>query len=98
MSKRCQLTGKSVATGNNVSHAVNRTRRRFYPNLQRVSVNSETLKQDFTMRICTRALRTLEANGGLDNWLLKTSKSNLTPLALSLKKRLLRAKSTSSAA
>lgn len=92
MSKRCELTGKSVATGNNVSHAVNRTRRRFYPNLQQVSVTSEALQQSFSVRICTRALRTLEVNGGLDNWLLKTSNTKLTPLAMSLKKRLLRAK------
>ncbi|NQY82175.1 MAG: 50S ribosomal protein L28 [Alphaproteobacteria bacterium] len=92
MSRRCELTGKTVVTGNNVSHAVNRTRRRFYPNLQRISVNSETLKQDFSVRICTQALRTLEVNGGLDNWLLKTSNTKLTLLALSLKKRILRAK------
>ncbi len=92
MSKRCALTGKSVATGNNVSHAVNRTRRRFYPNLQRVTVYSEVLKQKFHLRTCTQALRTLEVNGGLDNWLLKTSNAKLTPLALSLKKRVVRAK------
>ena len=92
MSKRCELTGKSVATGNNVSHAMNRTRRRFYPNLQRATINSDILRQKFSVRICTQALRTLEVNGGLDNWLLKTSNSKLTPLSLSLKKRVVRAK------
>ena len=92
MSQRCELTGKTVATGNNVSHAMNRTRRRFCPNLQQVTVYSDILRQKFSVRICTQALRTLEVNGGLDHWLLKTSNTKLTPLALSLKKRVVRAK------
>ena len=91
MSKRCALTGKSVATGNNVSHAVNKTRRRFYPNLQRATLISDALRQRVSLKISTRALRTIEVNGGLDRWLLDTNNSKLTPEAKTLKKRIIRA-------
>lgn len=88
MSRRCQLTGKSAISGNNVSHAVNRTRRRFHPNLQNASVVSERLKRRFSLKISTRALRTIEVNGGLDNWLLKTANSKLTQTARSIKRQI----------
>ena len=88
MARRCIITGKGVQTGNNVSHANNRTRRRFLPNLQKVSLESETLGENVPMRISTNALRTIEKNGGLDSWLMGTSNAKLTPEALKLKNRI----------
>jgi large subunit ribosomal protein L28 len=69
MARRCDLTGKTVLAGNNVSHANNKTRRRFLPNLQEVSVLSDTLGS-VRLKLSTRALRTIEHNGGLDAYLL----------------------------
>ncbi|MDH5410269.1 MAG: 50S ribosomal protein L28 [Alphaproteobacteria bacterium] len=88
MARRCIITGKGVQTGNNVSHANNRTRRRFLPNLQPASLQSETLGENVKMRITANALRTIEKNGGLDSWLMGTSNAKLTPEALKLKNRI----------
>ena len=66
MSRRCQITGKGVLTGNNVSHANNKTRRRFLPNLQDVSLVSEVLGSAVRIRVSVQGLRTIEHNGGLD--------------------------------
>ncbi|MGB2509291.1 MAG: 50S ribosomal protein L28, partial [Candidatus Puniceispirillaceae bacterium] len=77
MSKRCQITGKGVMSGNNVSHANNRTRRRFLPNLQRTSMNSEILGRDVTLRVSTSAIRTVEKHGGLDAFLLQARNAEL---------------------
>jgi len=100
MSRRCQITGKGVLAGNNVSHANNRTRRRFLPNLQDASLLSDILGTAVRMRVSTRALRTIEHNGGIDAYLLGTPTSRLTEDAKALKRRLLRAqaKRTASAA
>ena len=78
MSRRCELTGKGVLSGNNVSHANNKTRRRFLPNLQITSVLSETLGREIRLRLSTRAIRTLEHNGGLDAFLMSKNNSKLT--------------------
>ena len=91
MSRRCQLTGKGVLSGNNVSHANNKTRRRFLPNLQDASVLSDVLGASVTMRLSTRAIRTVEHNGGIDAFLLGTRNSKLPPEALTLKRRIQRA-------
>jgi large subunit ribosomal protein L28 len=91
MSRRCQLTGKGVLSGNNVSHANNRSRRRFLPNLQDSSVLSDILGAAVRMRLSTRALRTIEHNGGIDAYLLGTRDAQLTVDARALKRRLLRA-------
>jgi len=91
MSRRCQITGKSVQTGNNVSHANNRTRRRFLPNLQDTSLLSDVLGVAVRMRLCTRAIRTIEQNGGIDAYLLSTPNGRLSVDAKALKRRLLRA-------
>ena len=91
MSRRCQLTGKGVLSGNNVSHANNRSRRRFLPNLQDSSVLSDILGAAVRMRLSTRAIRTIEHNGGIDAYLLGTSDARLTVDARVLKRRLLRA-------
>lgn len=88
MARRCIITGKGVQTGNNVSHANNRTRRRYLPNLQKVSLESETLGENVRMRITTAALRTIEKNGGLDAWLLGTSNAKLSAEARRLKRRI----------
>ena len=82
MSRRCQITGKGVLTGNNVSHANNHTRRRFLPNLQETSLLSDVLGTDVKLRMSTRAIRTVERNGGIDAFLLGTPDRNLPPEAL----------------
>jgi large subunit ribosomal protein L28 len=91
MSRRCQLTGKGVLTGNNVSHANNKSRRRFLPNLQDSSLLSDTLGASVSMRLSTRAIRTVEHNGGIDAFLLSTPNRKLPPEALVLKRRIARA-------
>lgn len=79
MSRKCQVTGKKVMTGNNVSHAMNKTRRRFLPNLQDTSVYSEILKRWVKIRATAAGLRTIEHKGGIDNWLQNTAKTKLDP-------------------
>lgn len=91
MARRCQITGKGVMTGNNVSHANNRTRRRFLPNLQATSLLSDTLGTMVRMRVTTSAIRTVERNGGLDAYLLKTPDRHLAPEARRLKRRIQKA-------
>ncbi|WDR04683.1 50S ribosomal protein L28 [Devosia rhodophyticola] len=88
MARRCELTGKGVMTGNNVSHALNRTRRRFLPNLVKVTLISDALSRPVKLRICTNALRTVEHRGGLDAFLLKQADADLSPLALGIKKEI----------
>jgi large subunit ribosomal protein L28 len=92
MSRRCQITGKGVLSGNNVSHANNKTRRRFLPNLQEASVLSDVLGTAVHMRLCTRAMRTIERNGGIDAFLLATPNRRLPEEALVLKRRIARAR------
>jgi len=77
MTRLCKVTGKGVQSGNNVSHAKNRTRRRFLPNLQETSFYSETLKRRIRMRVSTSAIRTVEHKGGFDAYLLGTAASKL---------------------
>jgi large subunit ribosomal protein L28 len=88
MSRRCEITGKGVLSGNNVSHANNRTRRRFLPNLQITSLLSEALGQSLRLRLSTRAIRTIEHNGGIDAYLLKTNASKLTERGQELKRKI----------
>jgi len=92
MSRRCELTGKAVMTGNNVSHANHRTRRRFLPNLCQVTLMSDVLGSQFSLRISAHALRSVEHNGGLDAYLLKARKADLSPRALKLKTNIEKAK------
>lgn len=86
MSRRCELTGKGPMVGNNVSHAKNRTRRRFLPNLNDVSLMSETLGRTFKLRISASALRTVDHRGGLDGFMAKADEAVLSPAALKIKK------------
>ena len=89
MSRLCELSGKGVMTGNNVSHAKNRTRRRFLPNLCNVSLASDKLNQTFRLKISAHALRSVEHQGGLDNYLVKAKNSCLSAKARKLKKKIL---------
>jgi large subunit ribosomal protein L28 len=90
MARRCDLTGKTVQSGNNVSHANNKTRRRFLPNLQETTLLSDVLG-NVRLRLSTRAIRTIEHNGGLDAFILSQSDRKLTGEGLTLKRRLVRA-------
>lgn len=90
MSRRCQFTGKGVQSGNNVSHANNKTRRRYLPNLQQTSLLSDILGTTIRIRLSTRALRTVEHNGGLDAFLLGTPNRDLPEEAQVLKRRITR--------
>ena len=91
MSRICELTGKGRQIGHNVSHANNKTKRVFLPNLQNVTLLSEKLERSFKFRVSTQGLRSVEHNGGLDNWLLKTSDSKLSPRALKVKREVAKA-------
>jgi len=91
MSRICELTGKSRQVGHNVSHANNKTKRVFLPNLQNVTLLSEKLDRSFKFRVSAHGLRSVEHNGGLDNWLLKTADDKLSPAALKVKRELARA-------
>jgi len=86
MARRCELTGKGVLFGRKVSHANNKSNRRFLPNLQRVSFLSEALKRTISLRLSTRAIRTIEFHGGLDAYLTTTPDRKLMTGILPLKK------------
>ena len=90
MSRRCELTGKGPMTGNNVSHANNKTKRRFLPNLSDVTLQSESLGRGFKMRITAAALRSVDHRGGLDAFLLKAKDSELSGNALKIKKEVMK--------
>ena len=91
MSRICELTGKGRQVGHNVSHANNKTKRVFLPNLQNVTLLSEKLDRSFKFRVSAHGLRSVEHNGGLDNWLLKTADDKLSPAALKVKRELAKA-------
>ena len=86
MARRCELTGKGVLVGNNVSHANNKTKRVYRPNLQAVSLASEVLGNSYVLKISMNALRSIDKNGGLDPYLLKAKSNLLSPKALRLKR------------
>jgi large subunit ribosomal protein L28 len=88
MARRCELTGKGVMSGNNVSHALNRTRRKFLPNLCNVTLMSEGLGRNVKLKVSAAALRTVEHRGGLDAFLLKAKDVELSDRALAVKKEL----------
>ncbi len=88
MSRECELTGKGVQYGNNVSHANNKTKRRFLPNLQETKLLSDTLGQQIRLKLTTHAIRSIEHNGGLDAYLAKTADKNLPAEAKRLKRRI----------
>jgi len=91
MSRRCELTGKGPMSGNNVSHAKNRTRRRFLPNLNDVTLQSEILGRGVKFRISAAALRTVDHRGGLDGFMAKAKDNELSDNALKVKKEIMKA-------
>ncbi|EEB84383.1 MULTISPECIES: 50S ribosomal protein L28 [Roseobacteraceae] len=94
MSRVCELTGKGPMTGNNVSHAKNRTRRRFLPNLNDVTLQSESLGRSFKFRISAAALRTVDHRGGLDKFMAKAKDTELSGNALKVKKAIAKSATT----
>ncbi|WP_102225040.1 50S ribosomal protein L28 [Acidimangrovimonas sediminis] len=91
MSRVCELSGKGPMTGNNVSHANNKTRRRFLPNLNEVTLISDTLGRSFSLRVSAAALRTVDHRGGLDAFLAKAKDADLSAKALKIKKEIAKA-------
>jgi large subunit ribosomal protein L28 len=91
MSRRCQATGRGVQSGNNVSHANNKTKRRFLPNLHSVTLLSDSLNQRVRLRLTTNGLRTVEKRGGIDAFLLSTPDVKLEATVLRIKRRVQRA-------
>ncbi len=86
MSRVCELTGKGPMTGNTVSHANNKSRRRFLPNLNEVTLISDALGQSYSLRISAHALRSVDHRGGLDAFLAKANDADLSPKALKIKR------------
>ena len=91
MSRVCELTGKGPMTGNNVSHANNKTRRRFLPNLNDVTLQSEALGRGIKLRISAHALRSVDHRGGLDKFLATAKDTDLSANALKVKKEIAKA-------
>ncbi len=98
MSRICELTGKGRQVGHNVSHANNKTKRTFLPNLQNVTLISDALQRSVRLRVSMNGLRSVEHVGGLDNWLLKTSDDKLSQTARRLKREIIRKQSEAQAA
>ena len=94
MSRICELTGKGRLVGNNVSHANNKTKRTYLPNLQNVTLMSDALGRSIKLRVSTHGLRSVEHVGGLDNWLAKTSNEKLSLKARRLKREIARKAAT----
>ena len=94
MARKCEISGAGVMSGNNVSHANNRTRRRFLPNLQVVSLLSDVLGKVFKLKVCSKTLRSIEHNGGLDSYLESTSNNKLTDEAKKIKKAIAKKKAS----
>ncbi len=92
MPRKCALTGKTVMFGNNVSHAHNKTRRKFLPNLQNISFLSDILQKKIQFRVTPSGVRTVESKGGLDEYLLNTCNCKLSKKAQIIKKEIMRAK------
>ena len=98
MSRRCELTGKAVQSGNKVSHSNRKTRTRFLPNLCQVTLISDTLGKGFKLRVAAAALRSVEHRGGLDNYLVKASDGVLSSGAVALKREIVKKRAEAVAA
>ena len=94
MARKCEISGNGAMSGNNVSHANNRTRRRFFFFLQIVSLLSDTLGKVFKLKVCSKTLRSIEHNGGLDSYLESTSNTKLTDEAKKIKKAIAKKKAS----
>ena len=89
MVNKCSITKKKPLSGNNVSHAVNRTKRRFYPNLHNVSFFSETLGKKIRLKVTSKGIKTVEKKGGIDSFLISSKDSGLSPEVIKIKKVIL---------
>jgi large subunit ribosomal protein L28 len=98
MARRCELTGKSVLVGHRVSHANNKTKHRFKPNLTEVTLLSDLLQKSVRLRISTQALRTVDHRGGLDAFLIKAHDRDLSPRAKRLRREVMKARTPAAAA
>ncbi|CAM3441240.1 50S ribosomal protein L28 [Paracoccus nototheniae] len=98
MSRVCELTGKGPMSGNNVSHANNRTRRRFLPNLNEVTLLSDKLGRGFSLKISAAALRSVDHRGGLDAFLAKAKDAELSDRAMKIKRDLVKAEAATAEA
>ena len=94
MAKKCDISGIGAMSGNNVSHANNHNRRRFLPNLQVVSLLSDILRKVFKLKVCSKTLRSIEHNGGLDAYLEGTSNTKLSDEAKKIKKAIAKKKAS----
>ena len=92
MSRVCEISGKNVMSGNNVSHAKNKTKRKFLPNLQNVKLYSQSLEKYLNLKITVRTMKSVEKNGGIDSYLLKKSNRDLAPEAQKIKRSILKLK------
>ena len=92
MARRCEITEKGVMSGNTVSHSNRKAKRRFMPNMQQVSLRSDALGQTIRMRITASTLRTIDHNGGLDNFLMTTHSKSLSEEARNLKRKVMKAR------
>jgi large subunit ribosomal protein L28 len=98
MARRCELTGKAVLVGNNVSHANNKSKRRFLPNLKNVTLISDALGRSVKLRVAVAALRSVEHRGGLDAFLVKASDDELSTKARGLRKDIIAKRAENAAA
>ena len=89
MANVCELTGKKPMSGHKVSHSNNKTKRKFYPNLKKVSLKSEILKKNIRLKISTRALKAIDFRGGLDQFLIRAKNKKLAPRIKKIKKDLM---------
>lgn len=94
MARKCKVSGKGVMSGNNVSHANNKTRRRFLPNLQKVSFFSEILKKRVPMRVATSTIRDIDHKGGFDKFLKDTAPTKLPPKLRKLRRQIMKVEDT----
>jgi len=97
MSRRCELTGKGVMVGNNVSHANNKTKRRFLPNLNEVTLMSDALGRSFRLRVAASTIRTVDHRGGFDAFLARAKDEDLSPRVLKIKRDIEKAQATAAA-
>src|SRR5271167_335051 len=97
MSRRCELTGKAVQSGNKVSHSNRKTRTRFLPNLVQVTLTSDLLERSVRLRVTAAALRSVEHRGGLDDFLIKAKESELSDDAVALKREIAKKRAESNA-
>ena len=88
MAKRCKLTGKDVQSGNNVAHSNLKTKKKFLPNIQNITFFSEILKSKFSLKVATSSIRSVDINGGFDNYLLSTFNNKLNDKVVAIKRRI----------